>query len=71
MLQWKIKPVSLVAVAFALLLLAPLVVEAQPGRALVAGDEAPNFKLKTVDGSQQVELADFDQPVVLFFGSFT
>ena len=41
------------------------------GRQLLAGDPAPDFKLKTVDGTREIQLAAFDKPVVLFFGSFT
>lgn len=37
------------------------------------GSVAPNFKLKTVDGSREVDLASFKgkKPVVLVFGSYT
>jgi Ca2+-binding EF-hand superfamily protein len=37
------------------------------------GDPAPDFTLKTQDGSRQVQLAEFrgQKPVVLIFGSFT
>ena len=37
------------------------------------GDTAPLFKLKTLDGDQEVELAEVikSKPVVLFFGSYT
>jgi len=37
------------------------------------GDLAPDFRLPTVDRSQEVHLADFRgrQPVVLVFGSYT
>ena len=37
------------------------------------GDEAPNFKLQSKDGSTEVELASFrgKKPVVLIFGSYT
>jgi hypothetical protein len=38
-----------------------------------AGDQAPDFKLKTPDGKQQVALSDFrgKRPVALIFGSYT
>ncbi len=37
------------------------------------GSYAPNFKLKTMDGAKEVELASFKgkKPVVLVFGSYT
>jgi hypothetical protein len=37
------------------------------------GAQAPNFKLKTQDGTQEIRLADYrgKKPVVLIFGSFT
>ncbi|UCC31763.1 MAG: redoxin domain-containing protein [Phycisphaerales bacterium] len=37
------------------------------------GELAPNFKLKSLDGTSEVELASFRgrQPVVVFFGSYT
>lgn len=37
------------------------------------GDVAPPFRLKTLDGKQEVELASLrgKRPVVLFFGSYT
>ena len=37
------------------------------------GDLAPDFKLKTLDGSQTVRLSKFrgQKPVVLIFGSYT
>jgi cytochrome oxidase Cu insertion factor (SCO1/SenC/PrrC family) len=40
---------------------------------LKAGDPAPNFRLKSLDGKSQVELASFKgkKPVVLVFGSYT
>ena len=41
------------------------------GRQLRSGDQAPNFKLKTLDGAQEFDLADFNKPVVLFFGSYS
>ncbi len=38
-----------------------------------AGQEAPPFTLKSVDGKQQTNLASFrgKRPVILFFGSYT
>jgi len=40
---------------------------------LRAGDAAPDFKLKTKDGSREVQLSGFKgkRPVVLVFGSYT
>lgn len=40
---------------------------------LRVGDTAPDFKLKTKDGSREVTLSGFKgkRPVVLVFGSFT
>ena len=40
---------------------------------LRVGDVAPDFKLKSKDGSREVQLASFKgkRPVVLVFGSFT
>jgi len=37
------------------------------------GDPAPTFKLKSLDGESETDLADFKgkKPVVLFFGSYT
>ena len=37
------------------------------------GDTAPDFRLKSLDGKQTVELSSFkgDKPVVLIFGSYT
>lgn len=37
------------------------------------GDLAPDFKLKTLDGSKSVRLSKFrgQKPVVLIFGSYT
>lgn len=37
------------------------------------GDVAPDFKLKTLDGSREVQLSSFrgKRPVVLVFGSYT
>ena len=37
------------------------------------GDLAPTFKLKSLDGESETDLADFKgkKPVVLFFGSYT
>ena len=40
---------------------------------LKVGQQAPNFKLKSLDGKSQTELAAIrtKKPVVLFFGSYT
>ena len=40
---------------------------------LRVGDTAPDFKLKTDDGSREVQLSSFrgKRPVVLVFGSYT
>ena len=40
---------------------------------LKVGDAAPTFKLKTLDGKAEVQLAAFKgkKPVVLVFGSYT
>ena len=37
------------------------------------GEQAPTFKLKSLDGKQSFDLAEFkgSKPVVLFFGSYT
>ena len=37
------------------------------------GDQAPTFKLKSLDGKEETDLATFrgKKPVVLFFGSYT
>ena len=37
------------------------------------GELGPNFKLKSLDGTSEAELASFrgQQPVVVFFGSYT
>ncbi len=37
------------------------------------GDAAPTFKLKSLDGKSETDLASFKgkKPVVLFFGSYT
>jgi len=49
-----------------------------PGRAREdgapkVGDQAPLFKLKTLDGKQEVDLKKSikSKPVILFFGSYT
>jgi hypothetical protein len=43
------------------------------GGALRVGDAAPDFDLRTVDGSGSVRLSSYrgSQPVVLVFGSYT
>jgi peroxiredoxin len=40
---------------------------------LTAGDEAPDFTLKTLDGSAEVTLSNYrgECPVALIFGSYT
>lgn len=45
----------------------------RPDLAPSIGAEAPGFRLKTVDGQREVELASFrgKKPVVLVFGSYT
>ena len=42
-------------------------------RAPNVGDTVPLFKLKTLEGNQEVDLAEVikSKPVVLFFGSYT
>lgn len=54
---------------------------ARPSRAITVsidkapqvGEVAPNFVLKSIDGSQETELSSFHgkRPVVLIFGSYT
>ena len=43
------------------------------GTALVKGEVAPDFALKSLDGESETKLSDFrgKKPVVLFFGSYT
>lgn len=45
----------------------------RPDTSPVVDSEAPNFRLQTVDGLREVELASFrsKKPVVLVFGSYT
>ncbi len=45
----------------------------RPDPAPALGAHAPNFKLKTLEGDREVELASFKgrRPVVLVFGSYT
>lgn len=40
---------------------------------LHVGEMAPNFVLKSLDGSQETDLSSFrgKKPVILFFGSYT
>lgn len=41
---------------------------------LKPGDQAPNFKLKSLDGKREVDLASLlrhQKPIVLIFGSYT
>jgi hypothetical protein len=57
--------------AFAVLPFETLWMNARAGH-LQVGDAAPDFTLKTVDGSKQVALSSLrGQPVVLVFGSYT
>ena len=57
---------------FIILPFQPLWMSARAGK-LAVGDIAPDFALKTVDGSSTVKLSSFrgKQPVVLVFGSYT
>jgi len=43
------------------------------GGGLKVGEQAPNFKLKSLDGKSQTELVAIrtKKPVILFFGSYT
>jgi len=43
------------------------------GTALIKGEVAPDFVLKSLDGESETKLSDFrgKKPVVLFFGSYT
>ena len=43
------------------------------GTALIKGEVAPDFVLKSLDGDSETKLSDFrgKKPVVLFFGSYT
>lgn len=43
------------------------------GNSPKAGEQAPPFTLKSVDGKQETNLASFrgKRPVILFFGSYT
>lgn len=58
--------------AFLVLPFETLWMDARAGH-LRIGDAAPDFTLKTPDGSAQVQLASFQgkKPVVLVFGSYT
>ncbi len=58
--------------AFLVLPFETLWMDARAGH-LRIGDVAPDFTLKTPDGSAQVQLASFQgkKPVVLVFGSYT
>lgn len=44
-----------------------------PDNAPKVGDVAPTFKLKSLDGKSETDLASFrdERPVILFFGSYT
>jgi len=59
-------------VAFMVLPFQPLWMNARAGH-LHPGDLAPDFSLKTPDGSAEVRLSGFrgKKPVVLIFGSYT
>lgn len=59
-------------IAFMVLPFERLWMSARAGH-LTAGEAAPDFTLKTVDGSAQVRLSSFRgaKPVVLIFGSYT
>lgn len=66
--------------AFSLASAALLLGSACPGRSqqsrdgsLKAGDMAPDFTLKTLDGSAEAQLSSFrgEAPVALIFGSYT
>lgn len=63
---------KLPAVTYFLFPFEPLWLVARSGR-LKVGDAAPDFSLKTSDGSSSVRLSSFqgDKPVVLIFGSHT
>ncbi len=57
--------------AFAVLPFETLWMNARAGH-LQVGDAAPDFSLKTLDGSAQVQLSALrGKPVVLVFGSYT
>ena len=60
------------AVAFMVLPFESLWMNARAGH-LQVGDAAPDFVLKSVDGTAQVTLSSFrdSRPVVLVFGSYT
>lgn len=63
---------KLPAVAYVFFPFEPVWLIARRGH-LKVGDPAPNFALKTADGSQVVHLSAFreQEPVVLIFGSHT
>jgi hypothetical protein len=63
----KMPPVAFMALPFQ-----PLWMNARAG-ALEAGQPAPDFALKTVDGGSTVRLSSFrgQRPAVLIFGSYT
>jgi len=82
----KCKQLFGVAMALAVVLMMHITTaEAQPAgkmrdkgkhsakKAPQVGDDAPNFKLKSLDGKSETELAAFkgEKPVVLIFGSYT
>ena len=47
--------------------------EEKVDNAPIVGEIAPTFKLMSLDGKEETDLASFqeDKPVVLFFGSYT
>jgi len=63
--------IGLTATAAAAVLLAATA--PAPSQPLRAGDEAPDFALKTLDGSAEVQLSSYrgECPVALLFGSYT
>jgi hypothetical protein len=63
----KMPPIAFMALPFE-----PLWMNARAG-GLHVGDPAPDFALKTPDGSTEVQLSSFhgQRPVVLVFGSYT
>ena len=75
----SISQFKLVVTGFAVTVIVPLMLSAQsakfdefPNVQPKAGDMAPDFKLKTVDGEVfQLSEAVAKQPVVIEFGSYT
>jgi hypothetical protein len=60
------------SIAFAVIPFETLWMPARAGR-LQPGDPAPDFSLRTLDGTARVELSSLrgQKPVVLIFGSYT